>query len=84
MVWGGGVHHSKDPILARFLSRYACASSCLNSIGIGARFCVKPSLVPGGVLTLKHCGVETHGIRKWYPPPPEEAFLFQEGGIAFS
>ena len=44
---------------------------------------LSPPSFKGGGLTLKHCGVETHGSSKWYPPPPEEAFLFLEGEIAF-
>ena len=49
-------------------------------IGAGARCCVKPLLISREVLTLKHCGLETHRSRKWDPPPPEEAFLIPGRG----
>ena len=77
MGGGGG---SEDIILARFLSRYAHAKSCLGSIGTGVMCCVNPRLISGVGLTLKHCGVETHGSRKWDPPPPEEEFFIPGRG----
>ena len=52
----------------------------MGRIRTGARFCVKPRLVSGEGVTLKLCGVETHGSRKWDPPPPEEAFLIPGRG----
>ena len=80
----GNIHQLEDLILDRFLSRDARARSCLGRIGKGARCCVKPRLISGEGLKMKHCRVKTYVSRKWYPPPPEEAFLFQKGGIVFS
>ena len=80
----GDIHQLEDLILARLLIRDARARSCLERIRTGARCCVKPRLVSGEFSTQKNGGVETHGSWKWDPTPPEEYFLFQEGGISLS
>ena len=77
---GGGVHQSRYLILSRFLSWDARARTCLGRIGTVTRCCVKPRLVSGEGVTLKHCGLETHGSWKWDTPPPEEAFLIPGRG----
>ena len=80
----GDIHQLEDIILTRLLIWDACASSSMERIGIGVRCCIKPRLISGEVLTSKHCGVETHGSRKWDPPPPEEEFLIAgRGDIIF-
>ena len=77
---GGVIHQFEDLILSRFLSREAHARSWLGRIGKGARGCVKSHIISGKGLTLKHCGVETHGSQKWSPLDPEEALLIPGGG----
>ena len=82
--WGGDIHQSEDIILARFLSRDARERSCLRRIVTGARCCITSRLISGEGSTLKQCGVETHGSRKWYLPSTEESFLIPwRGGSIF-
>ena len=81
IVFGGeDIHQLEDLILARFISRGACARSFLGGIRTGARCCVKPRLVSGKVVMLNHRGVETHGSWKWEPPLPKEIFFIPGRG----
>ena len=75
-VGGGNIHQSEDLILALFLSRDSCASSCLGRSGMGVRFYVNPRLISGECLTLNQFVLETHGIWNWYPPPPDEYICY--------
>ena len=51
---------------------------------MGARCFINPCLISGEGLTLKHCGVETCGSRKWDPPLLEDTFLIPvRGNIIF-
>ena len=77
---GGNINLLNHVIIPRFLVWDARARSCLGRIGTGARCCVKPRLISGEGLTLKHCVVETHGSRKWEPPPHEETSLIPGRG----
>ena len=79
-VWGSDIKHLGDIIITQFLSQYYCARSLLGSIRTGLRCCVKPRLVSGEGVTLKHCRVEMYEIWKWDPPPTEEAFLIPGRG----
>ena len=77
----GDIHHSEGLILTRLLSWDARARSCLGRIGTGVRLCVKPRLVSDEGVTLKHCGVETHGSWKRDPHFLRKRSLFHERGI---
>ena len=77
---GFDIKQLEDIILARFLSRDSYARSFLGTIGTGERCRVKPCLVSGKGVTLKHYGVEIHGSRKWDLPPHEEEFLIPGRG----
>ena len=77
---GGDNFQLEDLILTQLLIQDARARSCLRSIGTGARCCVNPHLIPGEGLTFKHCGMKTHGSRKWDAPPPEEEFCIPGRG----
>ena len=83
MGWGGGdIHQPEDPILAWLLSYDDLARSCLGRIRTVVRCCVKPRLISEECLTLKQCGVETYGSRKWYPPPTEKVFFIPGRGYS--
>ena len=77
---GGNIHQWEDLILAQFLSQDDHERRYLGRIGMGARCCVKPRIISGEALTLKHCGVDTNGSLKWDPPPPEEEFFIPGRG----
>ena len=76
----GNIHHLENLILSRFISQDAYVKSCLGRIMKGVRCCVKPRLILGEGLTLKHYRAETYVSRKWDPHLPKKRFYSRKGG----
>ena len=81
-IEGGNVHQSEDLILTRFISQDIRVLIFFERISMGDKCCVKLRLVSGEGLTISHCEVKIHRIRRVTPPPtsPEEEFLIPVRG----
>ena len=68
-IGGGNVHQSEDLILIRFISQDSRVRIFFEKISMGDKCCVKLRLVSGEDLTISHCEVKIHRIRRVTPPP---------------